>query len=115
VVILLSRKNRNKLLESLSYQLKYNREGNWHNQYIYDDNINTEPHGDYVNYTCDGILKLNEELNIPIWWYEDLYSGDVDIINDFIEKHKLSLTVNDMLQHINPKKKYRLNIKKTLI
>lgn len=113
-ILLLGRENRIQLAESKAYASTYNK---WYSTYsIEKDNI-LELDMDSVNRECDNLIKLASVLNIPITWYEDLYSGDMDIINHVVNKWSLDIETNVISRYLNPKDKLRkfLGGKKTLI
>lgn len=108
LVILLSRKDKTKILESIAHQYKHNKNGDWHQPYIYDDTLNTDEYVEHIDFVVSGIKKLSTELNIPITWYEDLYSGDLNKIEKFLRDNKLPIETEEFFKFVDPKLRYRI-------
>lgn len=61
------------------------------------------------------IKNISEKNNIPITYYEDLYSANKDIRTKEIEKLELGLNTNLILKHTHPKHKLRLGDSKPIL
>lgn len=115
-VILLSRKNTYLAYESFNYKIKTDPEGNWHKAYNYIENkFNVTLFKDYLEWTTT-LIKFSLESNIPIVWYEDLYTDSKLKTEKIIKSWNLGGNIKDIVENFNPKYKYRVNpIKQTLI
>ena len=111
-VIILSRKNRKAIAESWGLAEKTN---NWNYSYYLEENHNLEIDLTPIDYYCNKLEELSEKLQIPITWYEDLYSGDLNLIQKSIDKWDLSITAEQLFQYVDPKLRYRLKKPKSII
>ena len=111
-VILLNRRDINKLVESFSNCL-YTQ--NWHSSYEYSPkDISLEQLESNKNH----ILKYNNLLNqittkfpqYPINYYEDLFSGNKKYLKEFLFKYNIKFNNYDIFfEKVDPKNKYRKN------
>ena len=111
-VIILSRKNRKAIAESWGLAEKTN---NWNFSYYLEENHNLNIDLTPVDYYCDKLEELSQKLKIPITWYEDLYSGDLKLIQKSIDKWDLKITAEQLFEYVNPKLRYRLKKPKSLL
>lgn len=106
--ILLSRKDLVSCAESYGYHLKHSSHEYWHKPYNYT------PHDVDKNYYINKLTDLHNNLdllskenNIDIDYYEDIFSGDDNIVLGFLSKHNIELLNNNFYSHLNPKNKLR--------
>lgn len=111
-VIILGRKNRKELAESWH---RAALTGNWYWSYYLEENHSLEIDLPKHNYCCDKLEELSEKLQIPITWYEDLYSGNLDLIQKCIDQWGLNITAEQLFKYVDPKLKYRLKKPKSTI
>lgn len=111
-VIILGRKNRKELAESWH---RAALTGNWHWSYYLEENHSLEVDYPKHSYCCDKLEELSEKLQIPITWYEDLYSGNLDLIQKCIDQWGLNITAEQLFKYVDPKFKYRLKKPKSTI
>jgi len=115
-VILLSRKERKGIALSAAHQFSRpfpDRE--WHQPYTALPEGELTLNMGHANRACDAIEKLSKLINVPMTWYEDLYSGDHTKILESIEKWGIGVTVKDLYQFVDPKYRLRREVKKTLL
>ena len=110
--ILLGRRDLDAMTESFMYALNTNGiwAKGWHDTYVIKDSFKLEEfkqHRKKVEKWMSNIKKLSEISSIPITWYEDLYSGDKDLVLNLIKSWKLPLDYNYLKVFIDPVKKYR--------
>jgi len=53
------------------------------------------------------LKKLGKLINTEVDYYEELFSGNKSIIENFLEKHELDLDFNILFNYLNPKNRYR--------
>ena len=111
-VILLSRKDLISCAESLGYNLKhynnYDKSDYWHKEYFYNNReIDIDSHVNYLKKINDKLIEFSEEINLPIDYYEEIFSGDMNSIEYFTKKHNLICDVDILRNHINPINKLR--------
>lgn len=108
-VILLGRKNIQACLESFAYQWVY--DGNdpdfWHENYIFNNKLDVEPYRDEVTHWLSKLDEVSNYLDIPITWYEDLYSGDEKLVKEIIKSWNLNIETTDLIKFVTPLKRYR--------
>ena len=106
--ILVTRENVLEAAQSYAYHSKHSTTTGWVNKYYFDD-TDLEVESTYKWYVenINNLKKLSQKLKIEIDTYENIFSGDSDKINQFIDKHKLELNYNKLLEYLNPKNKYR--------
>lgn len=106
-VILLSRKERKGIALSAAHQ--YSRPTTfqaWQEPYVALPENELKININHVNRACDTLEKLSEVINVPITWYEDLYSGDRNNISNSIAKWNIDISVEEIYKFVDPK--YRL-------
>ena len=112
-VILLTRQNVRDM--AVSYA-KAKETGHWHSEYTINNFDKLDLMLDVHQWCYQLILKVAKTLNVPITWYELLYSGDKVLFNKEVDKWNIDIDRNLLFKHFNPKNKYRKFIdKKTLI
>ncbi len=79
----------------------------WHQPYVHDPNSLNEKYKEVVNNRMDSIISLHEKTKIPIYWYEDLYSNDVELAKNTFNSMDLGVNYDDVYLYMNPTKKYR--------
>jgi len=106
-VILLGRKDLDAMTESFIHGIDT---GNFHNPYTIPKSKkfkNFKEHRQSAEYWVDTVLKFSQKNNIPITWYEDLYSGNKNLVLDTIKLWNLRLEYKYLKEFIDPIKKYR--------
>ena len=106
LVILLSRKNRQEVYES--FQHFVNEGIDWHSEWEKKDDMDiSEGVKNAVDnqYIC--IDKVRDRYNIPITWYEDLYSGDYDTFKEVTKGWGIDTEV--FFDYFNPNNRLRKN------
>ena len=106
--ILVTRENLLEAAQSYAYHLKHSTTAGWVNKYYFDDtDLDIKSTYNWYVENDNNLKKLSQKLNIEIDTYENIFSGEVDIITKFINKHKLELDYNKLFVHINPLNRYR--------
>lgn len=115
-VILLGRKNRVELAESYEAALSKGSDPRfWNEVYYLDDSKDLKLNMKLHNFLCDSLEKVSKHLNIPITWYEDLYSGNLKSIQKCIDSWGIDLDSKQLFKYVDPKYKYRLKKPKPVI
>ena len=110
-VILLSRKDKQLVYESILHRVTYFFNGNWHTPYVYEELPENKKVRDYVENQSNLIESLADILDIPITWYEDLYSGNQQIVEREIKNWNIdSINYENTDKYLNPKYKYRKKV-----
>lgn len=103
-VILLTRKDINEM--ALSYAMAYER-SLWHSEYVVrkTDNLdlNIPMHTKFRNM----LYEIAKKLDLPITWYEELYSGDKVKFTNEVSKWNLDINIDSFFNYFNPKNRYR--------
>ena len=116
VVILLFRNNAKETIESLASMWKLNNYNRWHDAWRIDSNlIIPEIVFDSILKQQQQIKELSIRMELPITYYEDLYSGDINKFTKTLETIKLTHHIEELFPHFNPKNRLRQFGKKTLI
>jgi len=112
--VILIRKNINKHLESI-INLKYKQsinQNNSHSKYIFDDipKVFIETHKNnilnYINYYNKLLNKISQKYNIPIIFYEDIYSDNIE--NNLVNiQNNFDNISNSFKKNLDSSKKYR--------
>jgi len=118
-VILLDRKNQKENIESREYQRTYGNRHTWHTPYFIDPSPfkNDKLYKiikDTVTYGGKSIETVSKQINIPITWYEDLYSGDKNKIKPIIDSWGLEIEIEKLYPYLDPSKRYRKSKKSDL-
>ena len=113
-VIILSRKDRVALAESRAHAIT---QGQWQEKYSIAEPDKLDLDMKIVNERCDLIIKIAKSLSLPITWYENLYSGDLDTVTKSIKPWGIDIDPNELMPHLDPKNKLRqkFKYKKSLI
>ena len=106
-VIILNRKDRIALAESYARQMQFGEVGSWHVNYKIEDTSVLNLELDKINTWCDNINELSNKSNIPVTWYEDLYSGDDHKIKGILIKWGFDIDFDLFKSSVDPKNKYR--------
>ena len=115
VVICLGRKNKKEQVESFIHAVKNNKEPKeWHSKYTFNDNISDQDYDQYGiqydNHMSDLKLLANN-LGSDIIWYEDLFSGDEDRVNQCLKNLPDNISYESLKKYTNPILKYRTSNK----
>lgn len=111
-VILLSRKGRKDIALSAAHQYARSRSHrSWQEPYIALPENTLDLNMDHANRACNSIERLSKSINVPITWYEDLYSGDHTKISDNIAKWNIDISVDDLYRFVDPRHRFRREIK----
>ena len=103
-VILLSRKNTDD--QALSTKISMLTK-NWHFPYK-DIKIEYKDLLPMIELKNRLILKLSNELNIPIFFYEDLYSNNTTYLNNFLKYYNIKLNnINKFYSTMNNKNRLK--------
>jgi len=107
-VILLSRKNKQEVYESMLHRVTYFWNGDWHTPYIYEELPENDRVRKWVQHQSNLLESLSEISNIPITWYEDIYSGNKALVELKIKEWKIdSVTYENSKKYLNTENKYR--------
>jgi hypothetical protein len=108
-VIVLGRKNRKELLESYAFQMERGLKDKWQEPYELAEttHLNTDKYLNDINSYCDLLLVVSKNLGMNIVWYEDLYSGNIEVVKPIIDSWKLPLQADKLLPHLHPSKRFR--------
>ena len=102
-IIFLCRKNIKEQAKSLKISSITN---NWHFPYK-DINVEYNEVLSVLNTQNQLLLKLSKYFKIPITYYEDLYSNNLEYIDNFLKYYNIKLNnLNSFYNKLNPK--YRL-------
>jgi hypothetical protein len=106
--IIIKRQNEIESAKSLSASSK-NRQ--FHSPYTYDNTQHDYSISLNSIVTGNNILQgLSTNLNIPLTYYEDIYSGNIIKIEEFLEKKQIKVdNFNLFCEILNPKYRYRQN------
>jgi RNAse (barnase) inhibitor barstar len=115
IVILLLRKNKKETYESA---IQAHRTDIWNNKYRYNNlevPFDMSFHYEHIENQHNYINELSKQLNLPITYYEDLYSDNIDIFTNTIKQIGLSEYTEQLFPHFDPKNRLRQFGKQTLI
>ena len=115
IVICLGRKNKKEQVESFVHAIKNNETPKeWHGRYTFNNNISDYDYDQYGiqydNHMSDLVLLANN-LSSEIIWYEDLYSGNKDRVNECLKNLPDNISYDSLKKYINPVLKYRVSDK----
>ena len=106
-IILLKRKNEIESAKSMAYSIR----NEYHLPYSYDGT--KYDYSEDLNFIVNhnNIIKtLSNKLNIPITYYEDLFTGNKDNIKNFIHINQLPISnFENFYSYLDPKNRYRQN------
>lgn len=111
-IILLSRRNTQEHFESyLNLRNKLGKGvGVAHSPWVKDELKNFKHNFTYdvhLKHYVDKVNELNEKLNIPITYYEDLYSHDRNLSKSIIKNFNIECDVEKLNNFLHPKFRYR--------
>lgn len=108
-VILLGRKDLQTCSESFVFQRTYDEEVPqfWHENYVYDEELDTTEIYEQYEHWMYKLIEVSHFLNLPVTWYEDLYSGNENTIQDCIKSWGIDIKTSDLLNYVHPSKRYR--------
>lgn len=95
---------RKKTMERSGY---YNGFHLWHQPYVHDPTSLNEDYKQVVIDRISLIINLHEKTRLPMVWYEDLYSTDIELARNTFESMGLGINYDDVYTYMNPTKKYR--------
>jgi hypothetical protein len=109
-VVLLTRLDDYKSIESFSFASKSE---NWHDPYKPQTKIPLEDIPvllDHLMHSKSIIYGLSNILNIPITYYEDLFTGNRDKVKNFLTQSQLEIpNFEKFYSYLDPKNRYRQN------
>ena len=109
-VVLLTRLDDYKSIESFNFSAKHQK---WHDPYKPQTKILPEDIPvllDHLMHSKSIIYGLSNILNIPITYYEDLFTGNKDNIYKFLTKNQIEVSnFEKFYSYLDPKKRYRQN------
>ena len=106
-VILLTRKNLQETYESYSYNQYNYPDGKWPFKYWYKKvPFNKEVYKS-VEHEYNMILQYSKKWEIPVTYYENLYSGNEIIVNECIKNWGINIDYTKLKKYIDPKNRYR--------
>jgi hypothetical protein len=83
----------------------------WHESYIHNPNAMDTSRMEIINQYMDLIIKFQEKTNLPMIWYEDLYSTNFELAKTTFESIGCGLKYQEAFAYLNPTKKYRKDSK----
>lgn len=106
-VVILGRKDRVALAESYVRQLTFGKSNSWHTEYKIENPNKLYLNMKYFNTICDILEEISEKSGIPITWYEELYSGNVDRVKKVSKLWNFDIDVSKFMKYVDPKNRYR--------
>lgn len=113
-IILLGRKNLEDVTISYTYQLIEERNNSnripqdWQKPYIPDiEEKELKWNRPIINKKNELLGKLSKDLQVPITWYEDLFSGNPKYVNSFLDNLDIDIDRNKLYLFLDPKNKLR--------
>lgn len=115
-VVVLTRRDILLAYESYNYMTKVDPLGHWHTGYIYREaDFDIPQYSLFLKWHSE-ILEFANKLNLPITWYEDLYSKDLSKLPHIVNNWNTGITVQQLTDELKNHTKYRkTSDKKTLI
>jgi len=114
-IILLNRRDRLEIARSTAYQRKFGTKETWHQEYVIHNEKDLDIEIDHINDYCTTLEKISSLTDTPITWYEDLYSGDKELIRKIIETWGFNIDLESLYKFIDPKNRYRKTDPKVII
>jgi len=107
--IILIRKNINEVTESF---LHAKSTGNWHEKYSLTEQIiknnNYKEELNNVKVYNNILLEISKKSNTKIYYYEDLFSGNFELIFNFVKENKLKIdNINILYDYLDPLRRYK--------
>ena len=113
-VILLGRKNIDELNISFTYQMNEDKKnpsrskGSWYTPYVVNEKtLDIAKWQLEIKQWCDLLKDISIHLNINITWYEDLYNGNKQYVDKFIESLEVDLNREIFYKWVNPDRRLR--------
>jgi len=111
-VILLSRKNKIEVLESLGfayYSNKFKKKQDWHTKYRYDDikDIPLEKYAELVDFFYKRLDEIKTLFNLNTYFYEDLYTNSDVGRNKLLKELEIEVNMEKFNTFFDLKNKYR--------
>ncbi len=111
IVICLGRKSKKEQVESFVHAIKNNRgPKEWHGKYSFNDSVQSSEYtqyGEQYESHMSDLKLLANNVNSEIIWYEDLFSGDEDIVNSCLKNLPDKISYSSLKKYIDPILKYR--------
>ena len=109
--VLLGRLEKKAQIESFSHAVEnFTDSAQWHSKYRFTNNTNTtkyEVYSELYDKSIELLTILSNSLNIPITWYEHLYSNVEEKVKSCLNLPNLNITFNDIQEYVDNKNKYR--------
>ena len=107
-IILLDRKDKIEQSQSLKYA---SITQNYHNFYKFNnEDLDFLTQTNLLNNHSKVLNILSNTLNIPITYYEDLFQGNKNSINNFLTQNNIQVdNFENFYSYLNPKNRYRQN------
>ena len=114
LVIFLGRKNKKEQIESFLHAKFKKGYIGWHGKYNFDVELLDEHYTKYgtkYDFHMSELKALAKNLGKEIIWYEDLYSGDKNRVNDCLKNLPNNISYDTLKKYIDPIHKYRTSDK----
>jgi hypothetical protein len=106
--ILLTRKDLKLCAESYGYHLKHSSHEFWHKPYNYTSyDIDIDYYINLLNDLNGKLDILSKKNNISLDYYEQIFGGDVNLVEDFLIKHNIKLKNDKLFSYTSPVNKLR--------
>ncbi len=79
----------------------------WHEPYVHNPELLNEDYKSVVTGRMNLILNLHKTMGIPMVWYEDLFSNDIELARKTYQNMGLDVNYDNVYTYMNPTKKYR--------
>lgn len=79
----------------------------WHEPYVHDPKSMDLTLKNEVNLKMDNLVNYSYHSGLPIIWYEDIYSNDINVAKTAFESINLGIKYEDVLLYMSPDKRYR--------
>jgi hypothetical protein len=111
MLIYLGRKSKKEQVESFVHAIKYNKQpSEWHGKYTFKDNIQSkdyDAYGEQYESHMSDLKLLANNVKSEIIWYEDLFSGNEDVVNNCLKNLPDKVSYSSLKKYIDPILKYR--------
>tara|TARA_R110000822_G_scaffold70814_3_gene171083 strand:- start:6 stop:593 length:588 start_codon:yes stop_codon:yes gene_type:complete len=110
-VIILARKDQIETSKSHNYLVKQQSKGlSVHLSYVLEENLDINKDLIIIKNYQKNLYKFASITKLPIIYYEDLYSGNKNYIEDFLKFYGIHVdNFNLFCEYLNPKNRYRQN------